>query len=189
MKSIAIIPARSGSVRVPNKNIRMFHGKPIIAYSIKAAQDSGLFDDIVVSTDSMEIAAVAERYGATVFMRGPDDGSRGTQEVAKEVLDAMRHDGVCCTIYATTPMLTGSTLRVAYSVWQDMNAPYLVPVGKWLEDPGMFYVGLSSSFRDEIPLFCASLFKVDPRTAIDINTLDDWAEAERMYAELHKGEA
>lgn len=189
MKAIAIIPARGGSVRIPNKNIRMFHGKPIIAYSIKAAQDSGLFDDIVVSTDSMEIAVVAERYGATVFMRDPDDGVRGTQEVAKEVLDALDHDGECCLIYATAPMLTSDTLIDAYEFMATTWAPYVISMAEWPIDPGQFYMGLSSEFRGEVGLECAHLFSIDPRTAIDINTPEDWDQAERMYAELHKGEA
>lgn len=186
MKSIAIIPARGGSVRIPSKNIKMFHGQPIIAYSIRAAQDSGLFEDVVVSTDSMEIAAVAERYGATVFMRGPDDGTRGTQDVAKEVLDAIDHNGMCCVIYATAPMLTGETLVNAHLEWRDITqAAYVVPVGEWLRDPGQFYIGLSESFRDGTSLLDSGLFAIDPRTAIDINTSEDWAEAERMYGELH----
>lgn len=189
MKSIAIIPARGGSVRIPGKNIKMFHGQPIIFYSIKAAQDSGLFDDVVVSTDSMEIAAVAERYGATVFLRGMDDGTRGTQDVSAEVLRAIDSDGNMATvIYATAPMLTGKTLCEAFDLWRKVNAPYVVPVGHWLSDPGQFYLGWAEAFIQGIPLTNAQLFPIDPRTAIDINTMEDFAEAERMYAELHKGE-
>jgi len=185
MKSIAVIPARGGSVRIPGKNIRLFHGLPIVVYSIRAAWDSGLFDDVVVSTDSLDIAAVAGQYDATVFLRSSDDGSRGTQEVAKEVLDALEHEGMCCVIYATAPMLTGDVLKDAHEAWMDINPPYLVPVGKWLSDPGMFYMGLSSAFRLGTPLTDAGLFAIDPRTAIDINVESDWLEAERMYAELH----
>ena len=70
MKNIAIIPARGGSKRIPRKNIKPFMGKPIIAYSIEAALESGLFDEVMVSTDDEEIAAVAKQYGAVVpFMR------------------------------------------------------------------------------------------------------------------------
>lgn len=185
MKSIAIIPARGGSVRIPNKNIRRFHGKPIIAYSIKAAKDSGLFDTIVVSTDSKEIADVAIQYGAEVMMRSSDDGARGTQEIAKEVLDAIDWEGSACVIYATAPMLTGQTLCDAFDAWLNINQSYLVPVGTWLSDPGQFYMGVAAAFRGGEPLTDAGLFAVDPRTAIDINTMDDWAEAERMYGELH----
>ncbi|MBL4790647.1 MAG: 2-C-methyl-D-erythritol 4-phosphate cytidylyltransferase, partial [Kordiimonadaceae bacterium] len=67
---VAVIPARGGSKRIPRKNIKDFLGKPIIAYSIEAALDSGVFDEVIVSTDDEEIAAVAETFGATVpFMR------------------------------------------------------------------------------------------------------------------------
>ena len=70
MKNIAIIPARGGSKRIPRKNIRPFLGKPVIAYSIAAALQSGLFDEVMVSTDDEEIAEVARQYGAKVpFMR------------------------------------------------------------------------------------------------------------------------
>ena len=68
--NIAIIPARGGSKRIPGKNIKLFAGKPLIAYSINAAKASGLFDKIIISTDSEEVAEVAKSYGADVpFMR------------------------------------------------------------------------------------------------------------------------
>ena len=63
---LAVIPARGGSKRIPRKNIKAFHGKPIMAYSIEAARNSGLFDEVMVSTDDEEIALIAERYGASV---------------------------------------------------------------------------------------------------------------------------
>ncbi|HAC68696.1 MAG TPA: pseudaminic acid cytidylyltransferase, partial [Pseudomonas sp.] len=70
MTAIAIIPARGGSKRIPRKNIKTFHGRPMIAYSIRAALDSGLFARVIVSTDDAEIAEVARAYGAEVpFMR------------------------------------------------------------------------------------------------------------------------
>jgi pseudaminic acid cytidylyltransferase len=70
LKKIAIIPARGGSKRIPKKNIKDFLGKPIISYSILAAINSGLYDEVMVSTDCDEIANIATKYGATVpFMR------------------------------------------------------------------------------------------------------------------------
>jgi len=65
-KRIAIIPARGGSKRIPGKNIRPFHGKPVIAWSIEAALKCGLFSDVMVSTDDEEIAEVAKSFGANV---------------------------------------------------------------------------------------------------------------------------
>ena len=70
MSNLCIIPARGGSKRIPRKNIKPFLGKPIIAYSIEAALNSKLFDEVMVSTDDFEIAIIAKKYGASVpFMR------------------------------------------------------------------------------------------------------------------------
>lgn len=69
-RTLAVITARGGSKRIPGKNIKNFCGKPILAYSIEAALQSGLFDEVMVSTDSEEIAEIAKRYGARIpFMR------------------------------------------------------------------------------------------------------------------------
>ncbi len=88
MRNIAIIPARGGSKRIPRKNIKDFLGKPIIAYSIEAAIQSNLFEEIMVSTDDEEIAEVAERFGAKVpFMRSTETANdfASTNDVLKEV--------------------------------------------------------------------------------------------------------
>src|SRR3984957_16242654 len=93
---VAVIPARGGSKRIPHKNIRPFAGKPIIAYSIVAVQQCGLFDRIVVSTDDAEIAAVARRYGAeTPFVRPPElsDEHTGTVAVAGHALTWLAEHG------------------------------------------------------------------------------------------------
>ena len=90
MKNIAIIPARGGSKRIPRKNIKPFMGKPIIAYSIEAALESGLFDEVMVSTDDEEIAMVARQYGAKVpFMRSAETANdyATTADVMLEVLE------------------------------------------------------------------------------------------------------
>jgi N-acylneuraminate cytidylyltransferase len=107
-KSIAIIPARGGSKRIPRKNIRDFLGSPIISYPIKAALDSGCFDEVMVSTDDEEIAAVAKKYGAKVpFFRSEENSSdyANTVSVILEVLDQYRDLGqefdMGCCIYPT----------------------------------------------------------------------------------------
>ena len=110
--AIAVIPARGGSKRIPRKNIRPFHGKPMIAWSIEAAKSSGLFDHIIVSTDDAEIAEEAKRRGAEVpFMRPPElaNDYAGTTEViahaTRWALDqAWTVSAVCC-IYATAPFI------------------------------------------------------------------------------------
>lgn len=194
MKSIAIIPARGGSKRIPRKNIRPFHGKPIIAYSIEAAIQSGLFDGVFVSTDDPEIAEVAGRYNATPLMRfGLADDVTGTQEVIKGALEInLAHwnpEYVCC-LYATAPMLDPWNLSKALRQLKGNAATYVVPIGEWLSDPGMFYFGTASAFTSQVPLIGTGteLMQVDPRRCIDINTEADWQRAEKMYEELHRGD-
>jgi len=114
---IAIIPARGGSKRIPGKNIRPFHGQPIIAYSIVAAQASALFDAILVSTDSDEIAAVAQACGVA-FHRRPSslaDDHTGTQAVMRDALlnCGTAYDLACC-IYPTAPMMTPGDLQAGF---------------------------------------------------------------------------
>lgn len=184
MSTIAIIPARSGSVRIPRKNIRMFHGKPVIAYSIQVAAESGIFDKIIVSTDDDEIAAVAIQYGAEVHRRVPDDGARGTQDVAAEVLKEIPGAEVACVIYATAPMLTADTLKIAYTMLLTTASSYVVPVATWLRDPGQFYFGRAESFG-MWSLAWAQLMQIDPATECDINEECDWVKAESMFAALY----
>lgn len=120
MKSIAIIPARGGSKRIHRKNVRDFLGKPIIAYSIEAALSSGIFDEVMVSTDDAEIARTAESYGAKVpFLRSAEtsDDFATTADVINEVIHRYRDLGrefdVICCIYATAPFVTPEKLRSA----------------------------------------------------------------------------
>jgi N-acylneuraminate cytidylyltransferase len=115
---LAIIPARGGSKRIPRKNIRDFLGKPVIAYSIAAARDSGLFDEIMVSTDDEEIAEIAIRYGASVpFLRSASnaDDHATTAAVLAEVLAQYAAQGrqfaLGCCIYPAAPLVQVETLR------------------------------------------------------------------------------
>ena len=90
MKRLAIITARGGSKRIPRKNIKDFCGKPIIAYSIEAALDAGVFDEVMVSTDDEEIARIAKAYGAKVpFYRSEATSNdfATTNDVLLEVID------------------------------------------------------------------------------------------------------
>lgn len=116
--NIAIIPARGGSKRIPRKNIKEFHGKPMIAYSIEAALNSGCFDKVIVSTDDAEIAEVAMKYGAEVPFIRPDniaDDYATTLDVIKHAIEFTEQQGwgvknVCC-IYATAPFLTPEFIK------------------------------------------------------------------------------
>ena len=112
MKSLCVIPARGGSKRIPGKNIRDFCGKPIIAWSIEAAQKADCFERIVVSTDDEAIATIARKWGAEVpFMRPPelsDDMTGTTPVVAHAIAKVEQQDGpydAACCIYATAPFI------------------------------------------------------------------------------------
>jgi N-acylneuraminate cytidylyltransferase len=131
--SIAVIPARGGSKRIPRKNIRPFCGKPIIAYSIDVALRSGLFSSVIVSTDDEEIADVARSFGADVpFMRPAHlaDDFTGTGPV---LIHALRHfqeqgqkvDALCC-IYATSPFTTVEDITRGYEALQTAPAAFTV---------------------------------------------------------------
>lgn len=128
MKSIAIIPARGGSKRIPRKNIKDFLGKPIIAYSIEAAVQSGVFDEIMVSTDDEEIADVARKYGAQVpFLRSAETSNdfATTADVINEVLNWYeernnKYDIVCC-LYATAPFVNADKLCQALELIKGDN--------------------------------------------------------------------
>ena len=129
MASIAIITARGGSKRIPKKNIKEFCGKPIIAYSIEAALSSGVFDEVMVSTDSEEIKGIAEQYGASVpFLRSEKTSNdyATTADVLEEVINGYRKNGkffdsFAC-IYPTAPFVTGKKLAEAMTLLNDADA-------------------------------------------------------------------
>lgn len=135
MLRLAVIPARGGSKRIPHKNIKAFHGKPIMAYSIEAARNSGIFDEVMVSTDDEEIASIAEQYGASVpFFRGAETSGdyAATVDVLLEVIENYRQikrkfSHICC-IYPTAPFITEKKLQRAAALWEESGADALVPV-------------------------------------------------------------
>jgi pseudaminic acid cytidylyltransferase len=132
---IAVIPARGGSKRIPRKNIRLFCGKPIMAYSISAAQQTGLFDQVVVSTDDEEIASVARACGATTpFMRprAIADDFTGTNAVVKHAItwfNGQGHDVThACCIYATAPLLRARFIQDGYDALAHSDAAFAFAV-------------------------------------------------------------
>lgn len=135
MKKIAVIPARSGSKRIPHKNIKVFCGKPIIAYAIEAALKSCLYDEVIVSTDSEEIAEVAKEYGAKVpFIRSADNSNdfATTVDVLLEVLDwykdmNLQFDFATC-IYACTPFVNVKVLRDSFEMLIKENCDCVFPI-------------------------------------------------------------
>jgi pseudaminic acid cytidylyltransferase len=123
MSILCVIPARGGSKRIPGKNIKSFLGKPIIAYSIESAIASGIFDEVMVSTESEKIAELAKKYGASIpFLRSVanSDDYTGLAVVLQEVLKEYEirgsvFDFVCC-ILPTAPFITEKKLQDAYGL-------------------------------------------------------------------------
>ena len=147
MKNIAIITARGGSKRIPRKNIKEFCGKPIIAYSIEAALESGMFEEVMVSTDDDEIAAISQKYGAHVpFMRSAETASdyATTRDVLLEVLHEYAMVGTnfeyMTCIYPTAPFVTGRKLSDAMGMLLNSKGSLLIPVVKYSYPPQRSYV-------------------------------------------------
>ena len=133
--NIAIIPARGGSKRIPRKNTKEFYGKPIIAYAITAAKESGLFDHIVVSTEDEEIAKIARTWGAeTPFVRPAElaNDHTTTVPVIAHAIEACRDlgwqfDQVCC-IYPCVPFIQIADLKGAFEQMNQSDVDYCLPV-------------------------------------------------------------
>ncbi len=142
MGNLAIITARGGSKRIPKKNIKEFCGKPIIAYAIEAAIGSNSFEEVMVSTDSEEIAEIARKYGATVpFMRSAESSNdfAPTAKVIEEVVNQYRgigknYDKICC-IYPTAPFVTAERLKEAMEKLTETNAFSVIPVVRFSFPP------------------------------------------------------
>ena len=128
-KCLAILTARGGSKRIPKKNIKEFMGKPMLAYAIEAARESGLFDTIMVSTDAEDIAEIARWHGAEVpFLRSRRNSSdhATTADVIEEVIleyesRGQNYSEICC-LYPCVPFLTGDTLGKAHAFLKDADA-------------------------------------------------------------------
>ncbi len=224
---LAVIPARGGSKRIPRKNIRDFCGKPIIAYSIETALQTGLFDEVIVSTDDNEIADIASQYGAdTPFMRPAHlaDDYTGTNAIVKHAVEwFQQHEKpatFACCIYATAPLLLAKHIQQGFDKLQQQDSAYAFSVSHYdfpvqralrmrddglldalypehinarsqdLEDAwhdaGQFYWGKAQAFIDEIPMMAGHAVGIPlPRYRVqDIDTEEDWRQAELMYQAL-----
>ncbi|MDK2842451.1 MAG: hypothetical protein PWQ17_1957 [Anaerophaga sp.] len=167
--NLCIIPARGGSKRIPRKNIKDFLGKPIIAYSIEAAIQSNLFDEIMVSTEDPEIANVALKYGAKVpFMRSPENANDFAtladviNEVKGQYLELERSFNNICCILPTSPLLMVDNLRMGYELLISKKADSVRPVVRFsypiqravrLDDQGkinMFYPEYQNSRSQDL---------------------------------------
>ncbi|MDB4434762.1 pseudaminic acid cytidylyltransferase [Akkermansiaceae bacterium] len=138
MRLVCIIPARGGSKRIPRKNVKPFLGRPIIEYSIQAALESNLFDEVIVSTDCPEIAEIGRECGATTpFIRPSDTASdfATTAEVLVHALDYYSQNGVSwdcmCCLYPTAPFCDSEVLRKGFELLSEGEAPAVLPVAEF----------------------------------------------------------
>lgn len=178
--TLCIIPARGGSKRIPRKNIKLFNNKPMIAHSIIVAQQSGLFSDIIVSTDDAEIAQVAREYGANVpFVRPPElsDDFATTGAVIAHAVDFMQQNGwsgdaVCC-IYATAPFVQADDLQRGFQQLRDTGADFAFSVCSFAFP---IQRALRMNEQGEVAMFQPELFAVRSQ---DLE--EAWHDAGQFY--------
>lgn len=224
---VAVIPARGGSQRIPRKNIKLFCGKPMIAWSIEAALASQCFERVWVSTDDAEIAEVARAYGAEVpYIRPADlsDHHTGTIPVIAHAIEwghlhKMEISAVCC-IYATAPLIDPYDLKNALDVLNQTKSDYVFTATSYafpiqrafsineqqgiemfdakqfntrsqdlveaFHDAGQFYWGQPAAWVGNKPIFSReSRAFILPRYRVqDIDTAEDWTQAELMFRQL-----
>lgn len=178
--TLCIIPARGGSKRIPRKNIKLFNNKPMITHSIIVAQQSGLFSDIIVSTDDAEIAQVAREYGANVpFVRPPElsDDFATTGAVIAHAVDFMQQNGwsgdaVCC-IYATAPFVQADDLQRGFQQLRDTGANFAFSVCSFAFP---IQRALRMNAQGEVAMFQPELFAVRSQ---DLE--EAWHDAGQFY--------
>lgn len=163
----------------------MFRGKPMICYPIETAQASKLFDLIVVSTDDDEIEDVALKMNAIVTRRPTDDGTKGTQQIAADVLKNI-HAHFACVIYPCSPLLGPEQLMDGMRALQ--FSTYAMSVDSLGRDAGCFYWGRGDAFLKGIPLDGSHTAKVilPAGRCCDINTPADLSRAESLYDALRR---
>jgi pseudaminic acid cytidylyltransferase len=186
---IAIIPARGGSKRIPRKNIKNFHGKPIISYTIEAALNSSLFDEVMVSTDDKEIAEIAKKYGARIpFFRSANtsNDTSTTLEVISEVLNNYEKNGIIinefCCIYPCAPFISSELIKEAFQKFfsnkYDTVFPivrYSTPIQRALKTTGSLVEMFDNRFQNtrsqDLPTayYDAGMFYWSSKKSIDKN--------------------
>mgnify|MGYP001791561069 CR=1 FL=1 len=175
-----MIPARGGSKRIPRKNIRLFRGKPIIAWSIAAARDSGCFDRIIVSTEDDEIADVAIENGAEVPFRRPqelaDDYASTAAVIGHAVTVLAKHlgpsDAVCC-LYPTAPLIKSDDLGRACAILEARECAYVFPVARY---PSPIQRALHRNEEGRVCMFDPAMFE---RRSQDLE--EAWHDAGQFY--------
>ena len=162
--NIAVIPARGGSKRIPRKNIKLFHGLPVIAYAIKVAKESEVFDEVFVSTDDEEIADIAVSHGATIPWLRPKDLSDDFTTTVSVIQDAVKRiqlsqldlEHICC-IYPATPLLKPNYLSQGLKILENGDWDYVFSGSKASTPPQRFFsLGASKEVEMLFPEFEAT---------------------------------
>ncbi|MCL4431616.1 MAG: pseudaminic acid cytidylyltransferase [Epsilonproteobacteria bacterium] len=192
---VAIIPARGGSKRIPRKNIKPFAGLPIIAYSIKAALESNLFDRIIVTTDDEEIADVARSFGAEIpFIRPKElsDDHTATIPVIAHAVQTLQKQSVihaACCIYATAPFIRSQDIVTAYNALITQNKHYAFPVTTF---PFPIFRGVKRDDAGNIEMFWPQHFATRSQDLEEAyhdvgqfywGTPDAWLEGKSIFSE------
>lgn len=192
---VAIIPARGGSKRIPRKNIKPFAGLPIIAYSIKAALESNLFDRIIVTTDDEEIADVARSFGAEIpFIRPKElsDDHTATIPVIAHAVQTLQKQSVihaACCIYATAPFIRSQDIVTAYNALITQNKHYAFPVTTF---PFPIFRGVKRDDAGNIEMFWPQHFATRSQDLEEAyhdvgqfywGTPDAWLEGKPIFSE------
>ena len=222
--NIAIIPARGGSKRILNKNIKKFHGKPIIAWTIECAVKSNLFDKIIVSTDDKKIARVVKKIGAEVPFIRPTSlakNSVGIKDVIFHSVSWLLKNNVkpkyICCMFPTAPLMKTMDVRLGYNKIKKNKYNYVFssttfPTSifrsfysdnkktpkpcfpkkftktfrnktNFFYDAGQFYWGKTEAWLNKKNIFAkySSIIEIPRWRAVDINTLEDWNVANKLF--------
>lgn len=222
MNRLAVIPARAGSKRLPNKNIRTFHGKPLISYTIEHAIDSKQFDEIIVSTDNKVARDIAKDLGVKCCWRKPElanDCSTIVDVCTDLLLDSDQEWDQLAVLYATSPLRNAqdiyevmSLLDASHGVYSSVSVcQYSHPIHQALEiddhgfvtpkfpnevemkssevapcyiDNGSIYAVSVNEFLKEKTFYCGntSYYEMPLYRSIDIDTLEDFILAEKLYS-------
>lgn len=194
MSAIAIIPARGGSKRIQRKNVRLFHGKPIISYSIEAAQACSRFDTIAVSTDDPGVAAIASGHGVEVLWRPASmcDDQVGTDAVMQYHMTRLQVFSWAACIYATAPLISQWDMRKAFEWFKDEpDIDYVFSMGiDPNQDAAQWYIGKTAAWCEKRHFIGprSRMFPIRADLHCDINTIDDWERAEALYAHHHRND-
>ena len=189
---IAIIPARAGSKRIPGKNTKPFKGVPLLSRTIQLAQESKLFDEVIVSSESETILALARIDGAEAYMR-PEELATDEADTECVLLDVLDHhpatDCICCIYCAAGIFITPQILRDAYqrfAKWYQPIGQHLISYLREGRDAGQFYFLNADILRAQYAQGVEILQQKHRRyyvDAIDINTPEEWAQAEEWWEE------